>query len=213
MSERVVWLVGATGLVGRETLTMLLACQTVASVVTWTRRAVGLEHSKLVEHVVDLDDLESATQGQRADAAVCCLGTTMKVAGSKEAFRRVDYDYPLAFAHAAKRAGAKKFVIVTALGADEKSFVFYNRVKGEVEQALRGIGFESLAIARPSLLLGERKENRLGERLFAPVSKLLPARYRGIEARVVARALVRLVEEPNEGVRVALSDELQVLGA
>ena len=213
MAERTVWLVGATGLVGRETLTALLADDFVSRVVVFVRRASGVQHPKLTERIVDFEQLERAYAGERADAAVCCLGTTIKVAGSKEQFRRVDHDYPLAFARAAYAAGAKRLAVVTALGSSAKSRVFYNRVKGELEQDLEAVPFEALTIARPSLLLGERSEARLGEQLFAPFSKLLPARYKGIEGRTVARALVRLLREHQSGRRVVLSDELQRLGA
>lgn len=215
-----VWLVGATGLVGRETLTMLLASEQVSRVVAWVRRPSGVKHDKLVERVVDFERLEAAfvpdDPTERADSAVCCLGTTIKVAGSKERFRRVDHDYVLAFARAAKRSGARTFAVVTALGSDPDSSIFYNRVKGEVEEDLASLAFESLVIARPSLLLGERAESRIGERLMAPLSHFLPARYRGIEAARVARALIRLVAAASSGPkprRVVLSDELQILGA
>ena len=208
-----VWVVGATGLVGRETVRVLL--EGGDRVVAWVRRSTGLAHAGLVERVADFEKLEAAfvpEQGERPDAAVCCLGTTIKQAGSKERFRRVDYDYVLAFARAAKHGGARTFAVVTALGADAKSRVFYNRVKGEAEQALAEIGFESLIIARPSLLLGERVQARIGERLMAPVSRLLPARYRGIEGATVARALRSLLSEAHPGRRVVLSDELQKRG-
>lgn len=213
MTERVVWLVGATGLVGRETLDVLLADSAFDRVVAWTRRPLGRQHPKLTERIVDFEQLTDAYSGERAQAAVCCLGTTIKVAGSQKQFRRVDHDYPLAFARAALAAGAEQLVVVTAMGSSAKSSIFYNRVKGELEEALSTLPFKSLAIARPSLLIGERSETRLGEKLFAPLSKLLPARYKGIEARTVARALVRMLHEATPGRRVALSDELQTLGA
>ena len=214
MSARTVWVVGATGLVGRETVRVLL--ESGDRVVAWVRRASGLQHPGLVERVIDFEQLDAAfvpEPGERPDVAVCCLGTTIKQAGSQDRFRRVDHDYVLAFARAAHQAGASTFAVVTALGADAKSLVFYNRVKGEVEQALAGIGFESLVIARPSLLLGEREQARLGERLMAPVSRLLPMRYRGIEGITVARALRNLVLDAIPGRRLVLSDELQKRGA
>jgi uncharacterized protein YbjT (DUF2867 family) len=214
MSARTVWVVGATGLVGRETVRVLL--EGGDRVVAWVRRSSGLQHPALIERVVDFEQLDTAFvvgPGELPDVAVCCLGTTIKQAGSQERFRRVDHDYVLAFARAARQAGARTFAVVTALGADAKSLVFYNRVKGEVEQALAALGFESLVIARPSLLLGEREQGRLGERLMAPVSRLLPLRYRGIEGRTVARALRNLVLDAIPGRRLVLSDELQKRGA
>jgi uncharacterized protein YbjT (DUF2867 family) len=213
MAGRTVWLVGATGLVGRETLNALLESDHFTRVVAFTRRSLGLQHPKLEERLIDFEQLEAAYAGEAADAAVCCLGTTIKAAGSQAQFRRVDHDYPLAFARAAKQAGAAQLVVVTAMGANARASVFYNRVKGELEEALAALGFASLSLARPSLLLGERAEFRLGERLFAPLAKLLPARYKGIEARTVARAILALLRENTPGKRVALSDELQRLGA
>jgi uncharacterized protein YbjT (DUF2867 family) len=220
MGMGTVWLVGATGLTGRETLAQLLASAEVARVVAWVRRPSGTSHPKLDERIVDFERLEAAfapdAAGESPEAAICCLGTTIKTAGSKERFRRVDHDYVLAFARAAKMAGARTFAIVTALGSDPDSAFFYNRVKGEVEDDLASLAFESLVIARPSLLLGERAEARLGERLMTPLARVLPARYRGIEAGRVARALLRLIrtapEKPSPR-RVVLSDELQILGA
>jgi uncharacterized protein YbjT (DUF2867 family) len=220
MGMGTVWVVGATGLTGRETLTQLLASSEVSRVVAWVRRPSGLSHAKLIERVVDFERLEAAFAGENSgepvDAAICCLGTTIKVAGSKERFRRVDHDYVLAFARAAKMAGARTFAVVTAMGSDPESAFFYNRVKGEVEEDLASLAFESLVIARPSLLIGERAEARLGERLMTPISRFLPARYRGIEAERVARALVRLVSSATTAPstrRLVLSDELQILGA
>lgn len=212
MTERVVWLVGATGLVGRQALDVLLADSSFDRVVAWVRRPLGLQHPKLTERIIDFEQGEAAYAGERAEAAVCCLGTTIKVAGSQAKFFRVDHDYPLQFARAALAAGAQRLAVVTAMGASAKSAIFYNRVKGKLEQALRALSFASVAIARPSLLIGERSETRLGEKLFAPVSKLLPARYRGIEGKTVARALAKLLHQAQPGFRIALSDELQTLG-
>jgi uncharacterized protein YbjT (DUF2867 family) len=213
MAKKTVWVAGATGLVGRETLRGLLADQEFARVVAWTRRPTELRDPRLDERVVDFEQLDAAFTGSLADAAVCCLGTTRRQAGSKARFRRVDYEYVLAFARAAQRAGVKHFVVVTALGANPRSLMFYNRVKGELEQSLNALGFETLSIVRPSLLLGERNERRVAERLFAPVARILPSRYRAIEARTVARAIVHLLHTPARGRRVVASGELQTLGA
>jgi uncharacterized protein YbjT (DUF2867 family) len=212
-----VWLVGATGLTGRDTLKELLASDQVGRVVAWVRRPTGESHANLSERVVDFERLEAAfpAQGESVDAAICCLGTTMKSAGSKERFRRVDHDYVLAFARAAKMAGARIFAVVTALGANSSSMFFYNRVKADVEDDLASLAFESLVIARPSLLVGERSEQRPGERLMSPIMRLFPARYRGISSERVARALVRLTQAAASTPtprRVVLSDELQILG-
>ena len=208
-----VWLAGATGLVGRETLNALLEDRAFSKVLTVARRPVGLSHPKLDQRTVDFDALETALAGEVAEIAICCLGTTIKQAGSQANFRRVDHDYVMAFARAARAAGVQHFMVVTALGASASSRTFYNRVKGEVEAALAQLGFPALSIARPSLLLGDRADFRLGERLLAPVAKFLPAKVRGIEGRTVARALVMLARAPAKGTRVVPSDELQRLGA
>ncbi len=208
-----VWLSGATGLVGREVLNFLLEDRAFSRVLAVVRRPLGISHDKLDARVVDFDAIEAALAGEAAEIAICCLGTTIKQAGSQENFRRVDHDYVLAFARAARSAGVQHFMVVTALGANASSRTFYNRVKGEVEAALKELGFAALTIARPSLLLGDRSEFRLGERLITPVAKWLPGNLRGIEARTVAHALVVLARAPAKGTRVVSSRELARLGA
>ena len=146
------------------------------------------------------------------DLAFCCLGTTIKQAGSQEAFRAVDHDMVVAFGKRAREMGARHLVVISAIGADPKSSVFYNRVKGEMEQSLRAQEWPQLTIARPSLLIGERLEERLAEKIAGPLSKLIPGKYRGIEACQLARALWRLGLEEQSGIRVIESDELRKLG-
>jgi uncharacterized protein YbjT (DUF2867 family) len=156
----------------------------------------------------------------RCDDAFCCLGTTIKDAGSREAFRAVDHAAVLAFAWAAQRAGAQRFFVVSALGADPASRVFYNRVKGETDAALEILGFSTLGIFRPSLLLGRRERPRLGERLMAAVLWIAEPmmfgrlrKYRAIDAVIVARAMMRCsFGKPGRGVLVFNSDEIQDLG-
>ena len=148
----------------------------------------------------------------KVDTAFCCLGSTIKQAGSQEAFRAIDHDLVLAFAERARALGARHLLVISALGADANSTVFYNKVKGEMEQALRAQGWPQLTIVRPSLLLGARQEFRLGERLAAPFMRWLPGKYRGIEATVLARALWRLALEEDAGTRVIESDQLRRLG-
>jgi uncharacterized protein YbjT (DUF2867 family) len=143
----------------------------------------------------------------------CCLGTTIRQAGSREAFRTVDYDLPLLLGRQALALGASHYLAVSSLGADPASRFFYSRTKGELELALQKQGWPRLTILRPSLLLGERRQPRLGERLAAPFSQLLPERWRGIEAATVARAMWRLAEAPGDGMRIVASDELQRWGA
>lgn len=212
----VAWVAGATGLIGSKLLPMLLEDEGVSAVVSLGRRPSGVSHPRLVERAVDFASLDAA--GLPAPTvAFCALGTTIKKAGSQEAFRAVDHDAVLAFAKAARAAGAKRFEVVTSLGADAGSMVFYNRVKGEVEQGLRALGFDSLAIAQPSLLLGERAESRFGEQIAVAASRWLkpllrPLASRPIEGEVVARALVAIAHDPPKGAEVYHSGRLQTLG-
>jgi uncharacterized protein YbjT (DUF2867 family) len=181
------------------------------------RRPLPRQHPKLTQRTVDFAHLESEALPSAEDA-FCCLGTTIKKAGSQEAFRAVDHDAVLAFAKSARKAGARRFLLVSALGANPSSRVFYNRVKGETEEDLKAVGFESLIILRPSLLLGDRAESRPGEHAAIVVSKVLgpllrPFSGRPIEARTVARAMLALARDAASGTRVALSGELHGLGA
>ncbi|CAN5496835.1 oxidoreductase [soil metagenome] len=215
MNDRTALLLGATGLVGGHCLNFLLNDESYGRVSVLGRRPLEREHPKLEQHLVDFDRLEDSAERIRAQDVFCCLGTTIKKAGSQEAFRRVDFEYPLQSARIAARQEMERFLIVTAIGADPGSRIFYNRVKGEVEEAVRALPFESLVILRPSLLLGEREEMRPGERLAEPAMRALsplmlgPARkYRPIEARKVAAAMVRLAKEGRQGVRIVESDEI-----
>ncbi len=203
-------LAGATGLTGEHLLDRLLNERTVERVLAPSRRPLA-EHPHLDNPIGELADLLPQLQGP-LDTAFCCLGTTIKQAGSQEAFRAVDYELVLAFAERAKALGVRHLLVISALGANARSLVFYNRVKGELEQALQTLGFEQLTIARPSLLLGNRQQQRPGEGLAAPLMRLIPGNYRAIEACTLARALWRLALEEGRGVRIVESAELRHLG-
>lgn len=210
---RRVLLAGASGLVGGELLRGLLADDTVAVVHATARRALPATHPKLRVHLVDFGALPSLPP---LDEAYLALGTTIKAAGSQAAFRAVDFDASLAVARAALAAGARRLGLVSAMGADPRSRVFYNRVKGELEEAVRALGFGGLVIARPALLLGDRaalgQPPRAGEHLGALLAgalrPLIPARYRPIKAVDVARALLDQVPRA-QGDRVLPSDAMQ----
>lgn len=212
---------GATGLVGQALVEALLGNGAVGSVHVLVRseRPAWRKRNGLTQHVVDYQ--AGLPPLPAVDDAYCCLGTTIKVAGSQQAFRAVDFDAALAFARSAHAAGATRFGLVSALGADSKSSVFYNRVKGEAEQAIAALGFESMVIARPSLLLGDRaglgQPTRRGERIAAavtgPLGWLMPRSVRPIEAATVARALTRSVQRGEPGLFALSSGTLQVLGA
>ena len=212
--RRVVLVAGATGLVGREILSALLADKAVAAVHCVGRRAPGVTHAKLTAHVLELNALPALP---KVDECFIALGTTIKVAGSQAAFRAVDLDAVVAVAHAARSAGATRLGVVSAMGADAKSHVFYNRIKGEMEQSLTRMGFDSLVIARPSLIDGDRaalgQSDRAGEgiglMLARSLRRLLPANYRAIVARDIAHALLRAIHAGPPGVVTLLSGQMQ----
>ncbi len=210
---------GATGLVGSKLTSMMAGSPAVNEVKVVTRRPTGLMGSSINEIHVDFDRLADSADKFDADVAYCCLGTTMKNAGSKEAFFRVDHDYVVEFATLVHRAGVRRFYVITAMGADEKSTFYYNRVKGETEKDLRQIGFAELHILRPSLLLGDRKESRPGESfgqfIMTRLSFLLAGplkKYRPIRDITVARAMIFLSERHTNGIFVHNSEEIQKLG-
>lgn len=210
---RDVLLLGATGLVGRELLSLLCDDGDVQRVVVIARRPTGATHAKLDEHVFDLDQMDAHADLFKVDQLFCALGTTIKQAGTQERFRVVDHDYPLAAARLGKAQGARHYLLVSALGANASSRVFYNRVKGEVERDVIALQYRGTTIARPSLLLGDRQEHRLGERIASKLAWLTPSKYKPIEARDVARALVRLAREDAPGVNVVESRELKLRSA
>ena len=199
MSERKVIprsaiIAGATGLVGSHLLELLLADNQYEQIYVLTRRALDIQNSKMVPIVVEHHStLATQLQHIQADVAFCCIGTTMKNAGSKEKFYEIDFTYPYEFAKIALQNHSKAFFLVSALGADKGSMFYYNRVKGEIETAIRGMGFFSVHIFRPSLLLGKRREQRTGEDLGKIFDSLfsffIPAKYKGIHASKVAKAM------------------------
>lgn len=203
-------LAGATGLTGEHLLDRLLNEPTVSRVLAPTRRPLAA-HPHLENPLGNLAELLPQLQGH-VDIAYCCLGTTLKQAGSQAAFRAVDHDLVVAYAQRARALGARHLLVISAIGADHASSTFYNRVKGETEQSLIAQDWPQLTLARPSILLGARSEPRLAEQLAGPLSKLIPGKYHGIEACQLARALWRLALEEAQGVRVVESDELRRLG-
>lgn len=210
---RTVLLAGATGLVGRELLLQLLADPSVAQVHALVRRPLAAHDPRLTAHIVDFAALPALPA---VDEVYLALGTTIKVAGSQAAFRAVDFDANLAVARAARAAGARRVGLVSAMGADAKSRVFYSRVKGELEQALAGVGFDGAVIARPSLLVGDRaalgQAVRAGEHVGMQVGRwlrpLIPADYRPIAAADVARALLAAVPRAH-GTHILRSGDMQ----
>ena len=213
MTKRTAIIAGATGLVGKEILQGLLDDDTLSEVHSLGRRAPTIQHPKLTPHIVDFNALPDLPP---ADELYLALGTTIKVAGSQDAFRAIDFDANLAVAKAALNAGVKKVGLVSAMGADSSSHIFYSRVKGDLENALAKMPFEGLAIARPSMLIGDREAVgqavRRGEKwgyvLAQALGFLIPANYKPIQATAVAKALLSAVPTA-KGESILLSGSMQ----
>ena len=202
--KRTALVVGATGLVGKELVGILLQSGAYSQVKALVRNPVGIRHEKLIERKIDFARLTEYEDEFDVDDVFCCLGTTIKKAGSQEAFKKVDYDYPLACAKMAKKS--KQFLIISAIGADRNAKAFYSRVKGEVENALLSMDLPSLHIFRPSLLLGERHEFRFGENLAAVLSPLISPLLKGrlkkfkpVQAKDLALAMYVCAKEERKG--------------
>jgi len=212
MENRVALIAGSTGLIGSQLLELLLEDNFYSKVIALSRKPLSISHTKLEIVLVEASELKNH-RDLKADDVFCCLGTTIRQAKTKEAFRKVDFEYPVELARLLKVNGANQFLMVTALGADKHSKIFYNRVKGEVEDAISETGFTAIHIFRPSLLVGPRKEPRSGEDAAKVVYKifcfLIPNKYKGIESIKVARAMVSFARENKPGKFIHESDELQ----
>jgi uncharacterized protein YbjT (DUF2867 family) len=204
-------LLGATGLVGSHVLRLALTDDCVDRIVAPTRRPLPF-HAKLLNPVVDLGQGLPDTDWWTVDGVICAIGTTRKTAGSDEAFRAVDFDIPFAIAKKTRENGADRFALTSSIGANASSRLLYPRTKGELENALRSLGFPSLTILRPGVLGGERGEFRLGERMASAVlgalGPLLPHRYRISPADVVARTLLEAALTAPPGERIVEADQL-----
>ena len=216
-ASRTAIVAGATGLTGGRLLSQLLADKRYARVTALVRKASLPAHRKLSEIVVAFDALPVLPL---ADDAYCCLGTTIKKAGSQAAFRKVDFEFVVNFAQAAKAARIKRFLVISSLGASARSPIFYNRVKGEMENALREIRFDALHIFHPSLIRGERAEQRPAERFgitaLGAMSKLLLGpmkKYRTIESATIARAMICAANSNENGTHIYPSDMIETMAA
>ena len=208
---RTALLAGASGLIGSFLLRRLLDSSAYARVTVWARRPLQASHLKLTVEIVDFAQIED--RRVQAEDVFCCLGTTIKQAGTREAFRRVDHDYPVALARAAARDGVQRFLVVSALGANPRSGVFYNRVKGDMEAAVRAAGIPKTSLFRPSLLAGPRAEERMGEKIGLVVGSVLGpllGKYRPIHGDIVAAAMLKAAAEALPGL-VYESNEIRAL--
>lgn len=212
-----VLIAGAAGLVGSALLRQLLQVKELEKIIVFVRRPLDFKHPVVHQVVVDFDQLDSAQEWFGGiDTVFCCLGTTIKKAGTKQAFRKVDYEYPLVIARLSAVHRVKTFCCITAMGADPHSSIFYNQVKGEVERDISELKISSINFFRPSLLIGNRMEKRTGEKIGIVVFKALDflfvgplKNYKGIRIEKVAQAMIHTASHPQHGKHIVLSGEMQ----
>lgn len=207
-NKRTALVIGATGLIGGECVRQALALNIYSEVIVFGRRKLSLAHSRLTQIVGELADAKALLSDCKADDVFCCLGTTIKKAKTQDNFKAVDYQYPSEIAEIMLNNGAEHFCVVSAAGANAQSYFFYNRVKGQLENKLESLGYPFLTIMRPSLLLGERDEHRLGESIGAAVGALIKPIMKGallevspVDAQKVARVMVSEAEKIHAGQR------------
>ena len=201
--------IGGTGLIGRQLIDLLLADERY-SVIALVRKPLAITHEKLLQVAFNFDNPDK--QEVAADEIFCCMGTTIKAAGSKPAFYKVDYEYVLTIAQAGYSNGVKKFALVSSMGANKNSNIFYSKTKGAIEAAVALIGYGGLFIFRPSILLGRRTKFRMGETigkfLMASFAFALPKKYKPIKTSQVAKAMVASMNSGKTGVHILESDSI-----
>ena len=214
--EKKALIIGATGLIGNELVNLVSRSDYYQRIYILVRRKTGFESDKVIEILADFDNLEESLKSIQVNDVYNCLGTTMKKAGSKEEFHKIDFSYPIEIARTMRKNGSETFLNVSALGANKSSVIFYNRVKGELEEALGEVEFKSLVIFRPSLLLGDRNEKRAGEDIAKKTYKVLDKifigplkKYSGIEGKTVALAMFEMAKRNPEGLTILESDEIK----
>lgn len=218
MTNKTALILGATGVVGTQLVKEISKSKIYKEIHLLTRREMKFTEPKCTGHVVDFENLSKYADLFNVTDVFICLGTTIKNAKSKEAFRKVDYDYVIEAAKMAKASDVEKLLVITAMGADSKSKFFYSRVKGDVEGTLQHLELNSVHIFRPSLLIGERKEFRAGEKISGMLSSFAkflfvgPLRpYRAIEANKVAAAMYAAAQTTARGYHFYNSDEIEKL--
>jgi len=210
---------GSTGLIGGYVLALLLNDNAFDKVKVFVRKPLSINHPKLEQHIINFNDSGSFEKLVTGDVIFCCLGTTIKTAGSQDAFKKVDYEYPLEFAKAGKQNGVHEYLIISSIGATTDTANFYLKTKGEIETAIKNLNFESFVILRPSMLLGNRKEIRFGEIIGKVVMQAISflfigslKKYKAIQASVVAKAMVKQSKSEIKGTTVLLSNKIQEIG-
>jgi uncharacterized protein YbjT (DUF2867 family) len=212
-------IIGSTGLIGSQLLNLILDSNDYLKVITFVTRDSGIKHKKLTQHIIDFDKPEMFQELVVGDDFFCTIGTTISKAGSKNAFRKVDFEYPKQFAAFALKNKVKQFLIISSLGADAKSSNFYLKTKGEIQDFLKDCNFESVSVLQPSLLLGNRTEFRLGEKVGAFFMKTFSfvfqgnlKKYKPIESKTVAKALLKIAQTNNKSFKIYESDAIQEIG-
>ncbi len=213
MEQRTALILGASGLTGQVLLQLLLADALYSTVTIYVRKQVLINHPKLQQQIVNYDKLDSAVQ---ADDVFCCLGTTIKKAGSQQAFRQVDLVYPQKVAELQKNAGSKRFLLISAVGADEQSSIFYSKTKGQVEKAITVLEYPCTCIFRPSLIMGERSERRVGEKIGIFLAKIIGPvlvgplkKYQPVSALGLAKAMQHTAHHFEDGIHFISSDKIK----
>ena len=212
-------IIGSTGLIGSELVNLLLDSNDYLKVITFVKRDSGIKHPKLTQYVIDFDKPETYKDLVVGDDFFCAIGTTIKKAGSQNAFRKVDFEYPKQFAAFALDNKVKQFMIISSLNANSTSGNFYLKTKGEIQDFLKNCTFESVAVLQPSLLLGNRTEFRLGEKVGAFFMKAFSfvfqgnlKKYKPIEGKTVAKALLKIAQKNVKGFKIYESDVMQEIG-
>jgi uncharacterized protein YbjT (DUF2867 family) len=215
-SAKTALLIGATGLTGSMLLNVLLNDAYYSKVIIPVRHSTGIKNKKLTEIITDFDNIKSYADLFIADDVFCCLGTTIRKAGSQEAFSKVDFQYPLDFAGITLLNGARQFLIITAMGSDINSRFFYSRVKGKAEEEISKLSFKSISIFRPSFITGDRQEKRPGEAAWKFIMKIITPlligrlkKYREIKASVIAEGMLITAKEFHRGISIYESDIIQ----
>ena len=213
-------IIGSTGLIGSQLLALILESPHYEKVITFVKRDSDIRHPKLKQHLINFDKPESYKELVVGDDLYCTIGTTIKKAGSQDAFKKVDFEYPRQFATFALQNNVQQFLIVSSIGAEAKSGNFYLKTKGEIQNFLEDCNFKSVAVLQPSLLLGNRKEFRLGEKIGAFFMKTFAfvflgtlEKYKPIQSETVAKAMLTLGQKNNLGFKIYESDVIQEIGA
>lgn len=213
MQQKTALILGASGLTGQHLLELLLNDPLYAQITIYVRKPVHISHPKLVQQVVDFERLDTAID---ATDVFCCLGTTIKKAGSQDAFKQVDLIYPQKIAALQLAAGSQRFLVISAVGSDENSSIFYSRTKGQLEKALTLLRYPCLCIFRPSFIMGNRTENRVGEKIGIFIAKLISPllmgplkKYQPVSALALARSMQYAAHHSENGTRFIPSDEIK----